>query len=653
MKKLLFTIATIGSIALFAQGPPFGAPPSSNQGQTGDGLFTFSTSTTAAGTVAGYGHTNNGGGYETPGAVHNLSFPCPKGNIDWNPVIGYYGSTATNAPCPQDGWDIQLCDGVVGKWGDHFGRQPVHLGSISNTGNDIQTHQSDENQKFEATVWDGDVPSFSFIDKNNPLTVGDDPTFVTQLMGTKIGVVSDPDIVISPILAYDDREEEAISILIVYELTLYCGGEKVIAVEQYNYLHQSTNGAGHTGKMTPASLPTTGLQDDYINIISESYFDCNNPNVDVNNFGKIAITYESGDRIFVVVNEFGDYVIPFNVNDSKELSPYHVDLDAFDPDITIGSFENHDEVTIVYNKMRDDGLHAEVYPMSYSNISNTSGHVFPNGALKLLNESIDDPRISSPRDESDKQSIAVTTINPNNEVYLHTDLGSAGSGGNNIITYLAVDNQVLDECQNERPSITYANEGTITIAWTYNDCIDFAPNEEKKAIALNFDFNQGTLLQNIRVPQDPNYFMSVTHTEFESQNAISLSSVNFGGENSIYYSLFFEDPSSVEERGILHKRSQTASQPLIRKGKFNSVDNLNTEFSIYPNPSSGIFNVEFESEKYNLIIVKNSIGQTVQEINISSLETTSNFDLSNFPKGLYLVSLIGNDTSEIMKITKQ
>jgi hypothetical protein len=62
---------------------------------------------------------------------------------------------------------------------------------------------------------------------------------------------------------------------------------------------------------------------------------------------------------------------------------------------------------------------------------------------------------------------------------------------------------------------------------------------------------------------------------------------------------------------------------------------------IYPNPSSGLFTVEFKKvlDNNSNIIIVNSIGDIIffEELNIG--ESSKQINLSEFPKGIYLIEL--------------
>ncbi len=68
------------------------------------------------------------------------------------------------------------------------------------------------------------------------------------------------------------------------------------------------------------------------------------------------------------------------------------------------------------------------------------------------------------------------------------------------------------------------------------------------------------------------------------------------------------------------------------------------DFFIYPNPSNGNFNITMpESEQYIIKIV-NVNGELVFEDNINTMPV--NIDISEKPKGLYFLTIIGNENSK-------
>ena len=72
----------------------------------------------------------------------------------------------------------------------------------------------------------------------------------------------------------------------------------------------------------------------------------------------------------------------------------------------------------------------------------------------------------------------------------------------------------------------------------------------------------------------------------------------------------------------------------------------NDGIHLYPNPSSGIFNlyVKFEQEKKTKIVVYNIFGKEIYSVSESPiLQKNYQINLSSYPNGIYIVRLITND----------
>lgn len=72
----------------------------------------------------------------------------------------------------------------------------------------------------------------------------------------------------------------------------------------------------------------------------------------------------------------------------------------------------------------------------------------------------------------------------------------------------------------------------------------------------------------------------------------------------------------------------------------------NPEAVVYPNPTKGVFTIDFKSEIKNIKVV-NILGEVVYNENIdaANAETTKKIDLSNFTNGVYIVN-VSNDKGE-------
>ncbi|MBT5615662.1 MAG: T9SS type A sorting domain-containing protein, partial [Flavobacteriales bacterium] len=71
-------------------------------------------------------------------------------------------------------------------------------------------------------------------------------------------------------------------------------------------------------------------------------------------------------------------------------------------------------------------------------------------------------------------------------------------------------------------------------------------------------------------------------------------------------------------------------------------------FTVYPNPSNGVFTIELDATEKHDITVNNALGQTVISTTNRGMNTT--IDLSNFGKGVYTVELKNNSSTYVEKV---
>jgi hypothetical protein len=83
-------------------------------------------------------------------------------------------------------------------------------------------------------------------------------------------------------------------------------------------------------------------------------------------------------------------------------------------------------------------------------------------------------------------------------------------------------------------------------------------------------------------------------------------------------------------------RSQKTSTELIR---------------FYPNPTNGIFNLQFINADFRKVIIVNVLGQIIssQEVMLNS----SIIDISQFPDGIYYLKVVSDTQETVLKIIKQ
>jgi len=111
---------------------------------------------------------------------------------------------------------------------------------------------------------------------------------------------------------------------------------------------------------------------------------------------------------------------------------------------------------------------------------------------------------------------------------------------------------------------------------------------------------------------------------YHNENLVDGTKYTFVGTLDYSYSLYKVLPRSADD---------------VVAEKSTAINDNNIKFSLYPNPTTGMFVVRTQAgaANYNVVIL-NSIGKVILTDNIAD-NSTKQFDLTNFGKGLYLVRL--------------
>ena len=117
----------------------------------------------------------------------------------------------------------------------------------------------------------------------------------------------------------------------------------------------------------------------------------------------------------------------------------------------------------------------------------------------------------------------------------------------------------------------------------------------------------------------------------------------FNTESSMMFRFVFHSDQNTNQEGVILDNLR------IEGGTLSTEDFSSTSFSIYPNPSNNIFNIdlnsinEFEFEVFDvtgkIIINKNKI-----------LENTYQLDMSQFSSGLYFINITTNNKTTTKKL---
>lgn len=170
------------------------------------------------------------------------------------------------------------------------------------------------------------------------------------------------------------------------------------------------------------------------------------------------------------------------------------------------------------------------------------------------------------------------------------------------------------------------------------------PNRPKARI----DVYQLGVLLDIQIPDCPFSFDMIPQmilTDYESEDFYSMC-------HCIKYdSVYFSETENYSELG------ETVKYPESLKFGVNPynyepdiVDIVETDISLYPNPVSNILTINNKNNKKLLVNIYDIHGSLI--LNDKVYDHTTNIDMSNFIKGLYLIKIIDNDNFKTFKINK-
>ncbi len=78
-----------------------------------------------------------------------------------------------------------------------------------------------------------------------------------------------------------------------------------------------------------------------------------------------------------------------------------------------------------------------------------------------------------------------------------------------------------------------------------------------------------------------------------------------------------------------------------------NVNNQLVDFSVYPNPGTGVFTIEMNDELNATVEVYDALGKKVKTIQQNGFKSV--LDLTGFPKGMYMINI----TSEGQLVSKK
>jgi len=178
---------------------------------------------------------------------------------------------------------------------------------------------------------------------------------------------------------------------------------------------------------------------------------------------------------------------------------------------------------------------------------------------------------------------------------------------------------------------------TVRLSWnpSENDIIGYyvykLDTSTNKYLRISDVAVTDTFFEDIFPSEGHNYYMV---------RALKLSQVASGS----YYNLSQGIFDTIRFENQIRQSFKTTSSP----------ENITNETLIYPNPSTGLFNISFGSSPVNqaTLQIYNLQGKLMKEETFQN-PTLERFDIGTLPKGIYLVSVQSKDFVSNKKIIKQ
>ena len=183
---------------------------------------------------------------------------------------------------------------------------------------------------------------------------------------------------------------------------------------------------------------------------------------------------------------------------------------------------------------------------------------------------------------------------------------------------------LVDSCNNEIVS-TYHNTILLTSNLGVNSNVNLLWNKYEGFNYSNFEIWRSEDGLNF------NFLNSVSNT--------STSFIDNNAPNNVFYQIRINNPNQCtsSKRG---NYNSVISNIVDKKSNELGLDEIDSRFTIYPNPSNGIFTIENKLVNFD-IIIRDINGKEL--INIANIEGVQTFDFSNkLSKGIYNVYIYQN-----------
>ena len=496
--------------------------------------------------------------------------------------------------------------------------------SVVNSGNEVTTISGFGD--LHVMCWDGTTPQWSWSRDNTYIASKD-------IDGVNSGgIVSDPDIVVEPV--------NGNYAMIVYQITN--GGASDIYYEVWE-----RSGTAFSLLISSQPLTTTG--------------NCSNPNIDVNTQGDVAIVWQdntTGSQIYTRLSDIQGNLVGSNLL---------LTSDSEHPDVAISDQRSGTADVVVSYAFVRIGSGLQLDQLLYSDISSGSNTTLFSNVYTINNfgwsgtsisgtfrypriASIPYENISFDAVEWHRQcAVAVDYWCTNGAIppYLIHSLTLHNTSASPPAVTIGTTNELLNkpgvglisrlhDVLSEKPVITY-NADFISVGWQS----DVGGNSGAGVIELDYYIRR--LLYPTGVLSGLNTYSIVNDNLLDNQYVVSLSgrhcSTISGGSQKSYFLLFDDQSTDMSFKG------SGAGNTNFRTSPGSSINKVNTDLQLYPNPVSDKLQISFSSPIQRAEVFNQNGHRVFSEEN---LESDFVLPVDHFPSGIYLIRIL-SDSQEFQR----
>ncbi len=192
----------------------------------------------------------------------------------------------------------------------------------------------------------------------------------------------------------------------------------------------------------------------------------------------------------------------------------------------------------------------------------------------------------------------------------------------------------------QSPSVTYSTAGTYTVTLVATNS-----SGSSSPVSHTITVNANPAVPTITVGGNTLTSSSTTGNQWYLNNAL------IGGATNQTYTATANGLYTVVVSNSFGCKATSTATNLTTTGISSVADN--NIFTVFPNPSNGILNINFAGLSEHIIIeVINNLGQVVytEKINDCTGDCHKTIDISSLGKGIYLLKIVANENIQTKKI---